>query len=299
MPSSTWQDTDDRKPNVRLLPGDGALALEAPYHDQLLAGIKALPSSDRKWDGPNKRWLIAYKHAQIVVELVDQCFGERPAIPDLQPTVGIGTATLRMVRLEYVGRCRPRDDGEVTASGFADGSWSLVFPEAVLRAWFLDSPAEQAGQRRPDGQQTLYQVLMSKATASADDIKRAYRQLARQWHPDVCREPDASEMFLRIKHAYDLLSDDKKRRRYDAGLKLEASTQHERPKNFLINRHDDDALGYRAPLRCGLLLVEAISTLGQLTVHKILKWDDIVRDDGKVMISSWPTGAKTFEVRWA
>lgn len=60
-----------------------------------------------------------------------------------------------------------------------------------------------------------YEVLGLARSASADDIKRAYRKLARELHPDVNKSPDAAKKFAEIQQAYDVLSDDAKRKEYD------------------------------------------------------------------------------------
>lgn len=60
-----------------------------------------------------------------------------------------------------------------------------------------------------------YQVLGVPRTASADDIRRAYRRLARQHHPDVNKSADAAAKFTEVQEAYDVLSDEAKRRQYD------------------------------------------------------------------------------------
>jgi molecular chaperone DnaJ len=60
-----------------------------------------------------------------------------------------------------------------------------------------------------------YEVLGINRNASEDEIKGAFRKLARQLHPDVNKEPDAEEKFKEINEAYGVLSDQEKRARYD------------------------------------------------------------------------------------
>jgi molecular chaperone DnaJ len=61
----------------------------------------------------------------------------------------------------------------------------------------------------------LYSVLGVRAEASDDEIKRAYRKLARELHPDVNKDPEAERRFKEISAAYQTLSDPAKRRQYD------------------------------------------------------------------------------------
>ncbi len=60
-----------------------------------------------------------------------------------------------------------------------------------------------------------YEVLGISKTASKDEIKSAYRKLAKKYHPDVNHSPDAPEKFKEVQEAYDVLYDDSKRRQYD------------------------------------------------------------------------------------
>ena len=61
----------------------------------------------------------------------------------------------------------------------------------------------------------LYEVLGIARNATEDDIKKAYRKLARQYHPDHNKEAGAQERFVEIQEAYDTLSDPEKRKMYD------------------------------------------------------------------------------------
>ena len=60
-----------------------------------------------------------------------------------------------------------------------------------------------------------YEVLGVSKGASADEIKKAYRKLAKKYHPDVNKAKDAEEKFKEINEAYEVLSDDQKKQIYD------------------------------------------------------------------------------------
>ncbi|KAM9706737.1 dnaJ homolog subfamily C member 16 isoform 3-T3 [Dama dama] len=60
-----------------------------------------------------------------------------------------------------------------------------------------------------------YRVLGVSRTASQADIKKAYKKLAREWHPDKNKDPGAEDKFIQISKAYEILSNEEKRSHYD------------------------------------------------------------------------------------
>ena len=60
-----------------------------------------------------------------------------------------------------------------------------------------------------------YEVLGVDKSASQAEIKSAFRKLAKKYHPDVSKEPDAAEKFKEAQEAYAVLSDEDRRKQYD------------------------------------------------------------------------------------
>ena len=67
--------------------------------------------------------------------------------------------------------------------------------------------------------QTYYEILGVAPDATPDEIRAAYRRLAKQYHPDVNSDPDAGERFIAVQQAYETLSDPEARARYDLALR--------------------------------------------------------------------------------
>jgi curved DNA-binding protein CbpA len=80
-----------------------------------------------------------------------------------------------------------------------------------------------AKEKIPD----YYEILGIDCDASADSIKKAYRSLAKAFHPDTSTHPNARERFEKINEAYEVLSDSAKREEYDSTCNSAASEMPE------------------------------------------------------------------------
>ena len=84
-----------------------------------------------------------------------------------------------------------------------------------------------------------YDVLGVSPDAGADEIKRAYRQLARRYHPDISGD-DRTAAFLEVSRAYDVLSDPARRRSYTNGLRLQNGSGEHGRVEWLTDEVDID-----------------------------------------------------------
>jgi hypothetical protein len=312
-------------------------AFISSYDPALLAAFKqAVPESDRRFskagiDG-KAAWYVTEPWGQTCADLAQDYLSIRVEVPPIrQHAPRQDTETLRV---EYLGSCRDRGNGQVTATGFVKGDWYAVFSEQVLRLWFEGvagpspasvngngsngQPAQPSGPR-PTTATTFYAVLSLKPTATDNEIKSAYRRMAKIWHPDVNRgDPEAANQFKAVQAAYEALRDSGSRRKYDFALSIEKQFGGAKPKqnpykasqeatkvhSAFKNGADpnvltmDSRFGYRAPEKCGWVLAEGHLRLGQFVVDQVLGWQPITDDQGREMVSSWPEGAKMFVVNW-
>lgn len=271
----------------------GDIQYFSSYDVGLVDALKReIPWQERRWNPDSKCWQVDPRHAQTLIDLSRQHLGVTAEVQGNLFAVS-NDPVVKLLQLEYLGTAKERADGGWTASGWVNDGWNAIFPLDVLKSWFAFGDDDSTD---PTAAPTLYAVLGIQKDAPGTDLKRAYRRAAKQWHPDVCREPNAAEQFMRIQAAYDTLSNPLQRRKYDAGLAFQRSIKPDKKLSFADRQNLFGSLWY-PPLRCGWVMVQAKQSLGRLNVSSILSWTDIERG-GLMMISTWPRGADHFEKRW-
>jgi len=194
---------------------------------------------------------------------------------------------IKLIEARYVGRCKDRPDGTQTAYAFVNNTWSVAILKNALFNYF-------GVPMLPGEEPTLYGALGITNTVTDEEVKKAYRRMAKMWHPDLSKEPGTREQFAAVKHAYEILST--KRAKYDAGLALQSSLS---ANVEVFNNASVDKFGYRSPLRCGYILGNGESRGGKFVISEILQWQDIVDKQGRTLVSSWIYGSDAPMEEWA
>lgn len=272
---------------IRISYINGSYSIKTPYSSTFVNELKAtVPAQARKWSATDKIWIVSVQHGEAIKEIILKAFGKSVDLPEIENSQ---SGHRQQFEMRYLGAIKDRDDFSRSAYGFADNDWKLVFPEAVLKLHFKNDPAKKSNH------QSLYEILTIDSEATANDIRIAYRRLAKLTHPDVNKEPDAVERFRQVQNAYELLSDATKRARYDAGLALMQTT------NGQFGLTHAPRISYRefqSPIRCGQLDVTGEWKIGRLVVETIHTWSDIIDLRGFVLVTSWRRGDDHFTEYW-
>lgn len=266
----------------------GGLKVKTPFDANFVAMLKAeIPAMARKWDPPSKCWYVSVSYQTQLKQLIDTCFNCDVQMPTV---IGADNTVFEITfQADYIANTKTQGS-EAASSVHANGSWSAKISEKVLRAWFKQE--QTAGKAA-----TYYALLGCDEKATERDIKVAFKRAARQWHPDLCKEPEARDMFEKVKTASEVLLNFESRSKYDAGLFFEKLNRGpQRTGRGRAIYQPSVQTTFTPLLRCGLLTVKARRDLGNLIVEEILKWEDIENEIGQTMVSFW--AGDTFSVMW-
>ncbi|XP_077459608.1 dnaJ homolog subfamily C member 16-like isoform X2 [Stigmatopora argus] len=90
-----------------------------------------------------------------------------------------------------------------------------------------------------------YKVLGVSRSASQAEVKKAYKNLAREWHPDKNKDPDAENMFIKVSKSYEILSNEERRANFDRyGQVEEGQSQHQHFRSFQNGFYFDESSFY-------------------------------------------------------
>ncbi len=279
------------------------LIVKTPYSKTFVEELKLrVPYQYRSWDGTLKVWRVAFAHAKNVCELVEEIYG---FCPEVELSDEVSKFEAQTYLIEYVGRSKQREDGERLSMAYCQNNWNVIFPEKVLREWFEgispDNDEENTQTPKESRKLTYYQLLGLKQVIEQSAIKKAYYRMAKQWHPDVCREPNARERFEAINQAYQILGQPIMRKRYDAGLQFEREAKRSMRSVNLSPKSQAKVIaqyGYAPPLRCGVVTMDGEYSISKIIVSKIHAWDDWMDGNGKTAIASWNMATMSIETVW-
>lgn len=264
--------------------GNGNVIVTMRYDLMAVSALKMIvPSHSRRYDSHGKVWIIRAHYMEQVVDMLRHCdFYIINNVSDAAMAEA-ECVTRMVIQVNYLGNVRRRPDGALTASGMNErGEWEYIFPWPVLADWFNIgiTPAATAN---------LYDRLSVSPQATTAEIKKAYRQLVRVWHPDVSQHPDAPEAFRALDEAYKTLADDKARKRYEFALKLSSQ----------VEKDTSGAILWVPPSgsRCGLFVCDVESGF-RTTIVRIHDIGPIINSAGQVMTSVWSMADNTAIFDW-
>lgn len=186
---------------------------------------------------------------------------------DVPPSIRLELRPLRIFYIASVKNGYANATTKQSIESFYD--WDILFTERSLREWFKDWNWENL---------TRYEVLGISSKATDNEVIAAYRKLVRQWHPDVNPDPEAKDKFIYLTETRDLLLNENKRARYDAGLFLQKQTDSE--QKFLTST-------FTPPVKCGIITAKIRYEEGcKPTVEEIHEWKDIIVNNQQT-ISGW------------
>ena len=261
------------------------------YNKLAVNAVKRIPSNLRRWDNAKKVWIVANSELPELIRICRFIIGSEPnIIGKVQTNTGQQT---KLIKVKYIGQPKDRGDGQNTvfACDFSD-EWNIIFSEDILKNWF-ECGIGGIEKKTPVLVVSKYALLGIAKSANGSEIKKAYRNASKRFHPDVNHDSDAEDIFIKIKEAYDMLQNPLSRRRYDAGMAFaeDASKSTQKPYKPVLHG------AYRPPVRCGWIMATGKYEVGRFMVEKILKWEPIIKN-GMELVTSWNNSKQEISEEW-
>lgn len=280
------------------------------YHSSfdrgLVVALKSqIPAAMRRWNPDKKCWIVDNSQLALLEDLTRDYLGVTLQVPVGTSSKANNTSATRLLRVEYIGQIKDRGNGDMSAMGAKDNEpisythifdgnmnyqgvkqnleWIYVFPESVLKKWFTGN------DEKTPNMATYYTALATRQNATQKEIKTAWRKMLMRYHPDKNSDEDAAQMTIKINEAYNILRNPAKRKKYDAGLKLQMSLGT-RAKPL----RDSD---FTIPIRCGMIMAKGHDRVGRFVVDEILEWSDIV-ENGRSLVTSWDLSTNSLRREW-
>jgi hypothetical protein len=270
---------------------NGTFTVSFTYNEEFKDWLKdTVHWKERKYNG-DRTWSVAGKHFKVIKAGMEKHFGYCDVVGS--PSSDQGGRRVDTFTLDYLGALKERDGGIYTAYGCIGSQFDAVFTKEAIEKFFQTGDLSD-----PISATSLYAVLGVHTKADPDEIKKAYRRGARTWHPDVCKEPDAAQQFMRLEEAYKVLSAPLTRKKYDFALKHSNELVGKRVE---LNKGDYNpgAAGvlWKPSVKCGVVKAMIEPQLGsRFVVVEILDWRDQVNPDGLTRVTYWDSSHRSSSI---
>lgn len=269
---------------VEITVGGKHIYIRGDYDSYIYEELKqVIPGYARKWVSREKMWVVNAEHLSTVVSIFELSCRFNVTIVHSKVEIDIVNIERDVIRLMYLGTAKDRGDGIKVANGTTGKRnrrnliWDISVEMSVLTAHFNPAPTN------------AFSLLGVSATSTDNEIKTAYRQIIKLYHPDVNKSEEAESKFELYTEAYQKIKTEQLRKGYNRRLQLASRFA----QNDDVDGWSD---GYRSPKTCGIVTFAGKLQYEYITIEHIFSWDDIV-DGNKVLRTYYNNGniGETYE----